>query len=266
MKRSTVRMIVGGVVILLAVGGLLIWNQLQQILAPPTLTVSYATVRSELPPNVSCAGGSTESGGIAKEILNLETDDIFVAGGSNPMSDEVWENYNFRLPILQNSTRNLMFQGSCFYRSPDVPSDCEGDACFSISEIADHTWLKLTTLVGVSCFPSEAGCSGETVEAGYVSINTIAKCHQITYEAGTIYELSDGTGNVYVMHATATGTPDLNAALPDGWTLNAREISEPLVLLPFGGGNDCYYNVLRDNLVQSYHQIAYAGERYPSSP
>jgi hypothetical protein len=35
------------------------------------------------------------------------------------------------------------------------------------------------------------------------------------------------------------------------------------VLLPFGGGDDCYYNVIRDNLVQSYHQIAYAADVYP---
>jgi hypothetical protein len=38
---------------------------------------------------------------------------------------------------------------------------------------------------------------------------------------------------------------------------------EPLELLPFGGGDACYYNIVRDNRVQSYHQYRYAKEWYP---
>jgi hypothetical protein len=138
-----------------------------------------------------------------------------------------------------------------------------GAACFTIDELLGYTWLKLTTVVGNSCFPDTAGCSGDQVKAGYVSINTIAKCHRLVYPGPTIYELADGKGNRYVMHATATGKPDLTATLPAGWTLTARDISEPLTLLPFGGGDSCYYNVIRDNLVQSYHQVAFSGVQYP---
>jgi hypothetical protein len=129
----------------------------------------------------------------------------------------------------------------------------------------DYTWLKLTTVIGQDCFPDASGCSGDRVEPGYVSITTIAKCHQIRYDGPLIYELSDGQGNRYVMHATATGTPDIEGVeLPAGWTVSARTIDEPLELLPFGGETDCYYNIVRDNLVQSYHQFAYAADLYPA--
>jgi hypothetical protein len=263
MKRRNVLIIAGIVLVIVVIGAVVGFSYLQSLLAPKPLDITYSTEQIALPEVYSCAGGREDSPGIAKEILNLETDDIFVAGGTNAMPDDVWQNYSFRLPIVQNSTRNLMFNGSCFFRSPDVPVDCEGEACFTIETIVDYTWLKLTTIVGQSCFPDANGCSGDVVNAGYVSINTIAKCHHIVYDSDVIYELSDGNGNLYVMHATATGTPDLNAALPTGWTLTERPLDEPLVLLPFGGGDNCYYNVVRDNLVQSYHQYAYSGETYP---
>lgn len=254
----------GGLLIVVLGGALLLLSYVQALLAPKPLEIRYATVQTAMPADATCAGGSEEGGGIAKEILNLETDDIYVAGGPNPISDESWEATRFRLPILKNSTRNLLFTGSCFFRSPDASTNCQGDACFTIEEIADYTWLKLTTVAGNDCYPDPSGCSGETVAPGYVSINTIAKCHRMVFAGPLVYELSDGRGNVYVMHATATGVPDVEGpTLPEGWSLRAVEIDEALTLLPFGGGDDCYYNVLRDNLVQSYHQITYADDTYP---
>lgn len=262
-KRRNLLVIAGIALAIGVIAAAIVVSYIRTLMAFKPLEISYATVQTLIPANASCAGRSEDSPGIAKEILNLETDDIYIAGGVNPMPDDVWLNYTFWLPLIKNSTRNLLFDGSCFFRSPDVPADCDGDACFSMSEIVDYTWLKLTTIIGQSCFPDASGCSAEVVNPGSLSITTIAKCHRITFEGPVIYELSDGNGNLYVMHATATGTPDLNPALPDGWTLTERTINEPLVLLPFGGGDSCYYNIVRDNLVQSYHQYAYAGEQYP---
>jgi hypothetical protein len=264
MTRTRLLVIGGILAAVIAVGAMLAISYIQQLTAPKPLTISYETVQTAMPEGAVCAGGSDESGGVAKEILNLQTDDIYVAGGVNPMPDDVWADYRFGLPLLKNSTRNLLFDGSCFFRSPDAPADCEGDACFTIEEIVSYTWLKLTTVAGNDCYPDASGCSGDTVNPGYVSVNTIAKCHRITYEGPTIYELSDGRGNVYVMHATATGIPDVTGPiLPEGWTLRAVAIDAPLEVLPFGGGDTCYFNVIRDNLVQAYHQIAYAGSVFP---
>ncbi len=263
MKRKTLFIIIGAVTALIAVAAIVGISYINTLTALKPLEISYSTVQTAMPDGAACAGGGQE-GGVAQEILNLETDYIYVAGSTNPMPADVWASYSFRLPLLQNSTRSLMFDGSCFFRSPGAPPTCQGEACFIIEEIVGYTWLNLTEIVGQSCFPDISGCSGDVVNPGFVSINTIAKCQRIAFDGPTIYDLTDGQGNRYVMHATDDGTPDIDAVLPAGWTLNERTIDEPLILLPFGGGDSCYYNIVRDNLVQSYHQYAYAGDTYPN--
>lgn len=264
LNRKTL-LIIGGVILaVLAVGAVMIYTRIQAYTAPKPLTISYQTVETLRPDGSGCAGDNADGPTIAKEILNLDTDNIYVAGGANPMPDDVWAGYTFRLPFFKNSTRDLLFSESCFFRSPDAPAHCIGQGCFTVETLFDYTWLKLTTIAGQACFPDVAGCNGDVVAAGYLSINTIAKCHQITYTSPEIYVLSDGTGNRYVMHATATGTPDLTTpVLPQGWTLEAVALDEPFTINPFGGGDDCYYNIVRDNLVQSYHQFEYADAVYP---
>jgi hypothetical protein len=268
MRLIPIGLLIGIVVAVLAVGGLAkVLGDVRSLMAPVPLKIRYATVQTAMPEDAKCAGADGERPAIAKEILNLKTHEIFVAGGSRPMPDDVWTRYRFRLPFLKNSTRHLLFTESCFFRSPGVPVDCTGEDCFDIHEIAGYTWLKLTEVVGQTCFPDASGSYRDVVKPGYISINTIAKCHRMVFPGPTIYELADGKGNKYVMHATATGKPDVTGpTLPTGWTLTERTITEPLVLLPFGGGDQCYYNVVRDNLVQSYHQYVYADDHYPPTP
>lgn len=258
-------LLIAGAVLLavVGVGAFLFYQYFQSLITFKPLTIGYATVQTLMPEGATCAGGSRENTGVAKEIIDLDKDLIYVAGGTNPMPDDMWANYRFGLPILKNSTRNLLFDGSCFFRSPSAPATCEGAACFLIADIVGYTWLELNSITGQSCFPDATGCSADVVKAGSVSVTTIAKCHRIIYNGPSVYELSDGKGNLYVMHATATGKPDLNPQLPAGWTVTERRITEPLELLPFGGDNACYYNIVRDNLVQSYHQYRYAGAQYP---
>jgi len=38
---------------------------------------------------------------------------------------------------------------------------------------------------------------------------------------------------------------------------------DPLVILPFGKGEECYFNIVGDHLGQGYHQYKYANEYYP---
>lgn len=264
MNKRNIWIGVGLIVMLLLIGGGLAYFRVQAWMDLPDLAISYQTVQTPRPEGSVCAGEGAEGPRIAKEILNLETDVIYVGGGPDAMPDEVWADYSFRLPLLKNSTRELLFDESCFFRSPGVDPACEGDACFTVEEIVGYSWLALTVVEGQSCYPDPSGCRADVVDPGYLSITTIAKCHEITYSGPTIYVLSDGLGNEAVMHATATGTPDIDhVALPEGWTLEARQIDAPFTILPFGGGTECHYNIIRDNLVQSYHQFAYAEERYP---
>jgi hypothetical protein len=222
---------------------------------------SYATVSTNKPANSPCLG---KGGGIAKEMLNAKSFEIVVAGGAGAISDTDWAALKPSFPWTKNSTRHLLFSDSCFFRSPGAPIDCSTENCFTTKQVYDHSWLLLTTVANTTCMPDSSGCPGQDVKPGFISVNTIDKCQVLIFSGPLIYELSDPAGNRYVMHATATGTPDLTGPqLPAGWKLEQKTISEPLVLNPHGGAGHCYYNIIRDNLVQSYHQYVYAGQRWP---
>lgn len=263
MKRSTLFIILGaiGVIALIAVAVIARYVSSLSELRP--LTITFPTSMLAVPEGAQCAGSEDVTGGIAKEILNAESGFIYIAGGANPIPDDVWATTRFRLPIIKNSTRNLLFNGSCFFRSPTAPADCQGSACFEIVGIDGYTWLSLTRIVGQECFPDAAGCNGDVVNPGYVSISTIGKCHRIVYNGPTIYVLTNARGEQFVMHATADGVPNLTPTLPAGWTLEARTIDSPLEVLPVGTADACYHNVLRDHLVQSYHQFRWVSDVYP---
>jgi hypothetical protein len=134
------------------VGAFLAYSYVHKLMVPVPLTISYATnAYAAMPNGASCAGGNDESTGIAKEILNLETYDIFVVGGSNAMSTDTWTNYRFYLPIMKNSTRQLLFNGSCFFRSPDVAATGVGDGCFSLQDIVANTTRSVSGSSWIAC-------------------------------------------------------------------------------------------------------------------
>lgn len=81
----------------------------------------------------------------------------------------------------------------------------------------------------------------------------------------SIYQLTDNRGNFFVMHATETGKPDTTVLLPKFWNLKKVMIKEPLIIKPFGGGNNCYFNILGDHLGQGYHQYVFADKFYPTN-
>jgi hypothetical protein len=51
--------------------------------------------------------------------------------------------------------------------------------------------------------------------------------------------------------------------LPEGWSLTKETLAAPLTVHPFGGGDRCFYNVIRDSKLQAYHQLSYASTSYP---
>jgi hypothetical protein len=231
-------------------------------IGPTDPNFSFETTLSARPAGSACIG--REGATVAKELINVRTFEIVLGGGANPMPDDEWADFRPRLPWLKNSTRFLLFDDSCFFRSPGGPPDCSGADCTIFREEFGHTWLLLTTMANITCYPDPSGCTNDTVAPGYLSFNTIDKCQQLTFNGPTIYELSDPVGNRFVMHATGTGTPELAAVqLPAGWQLTEVSLSEPLVIEPVGGGSACYYNIVRDNLVQSYHQYVYAAAQWP---
>lgn len=258
-------MIIGGLIILAIIAAITLNNflQLRSLTKFPTSVeagVSFQTIQSGRPEGSGCLN-EIPTEGLAKELINLESRTVILGIGEGSMPDDEWAQFEPSLPIAKNINRNVMFDSDCFYRSPGAPVDCEGEACRITEEFMGYEWMELSAIDSQDCLPvGETGCGQP--DLGVISVTVTRKCHQIIFE-DEIYDLADPAGNRYVMHANATGTPDLSVVLPEGWTLEKVMLDEPLEVLPFGGGDNCYHNVLRDNLGQGYHQYIFAGETYP---
>jgi hypothetical protein len=48
-----------------------------------------------------------------------------------------------------------------------------------------------------------------------------------------------------------------------GWSLKKVILKDPLILSPFGGGNECFFNIVGDHLGQGYHQYIFNNKWYP---
>jgi len=222
--------------------------------------VSYATSPIDWPENAPCLNEETPE--LAKEIIIGSTSTVVVSGGDNEISDEAWERYWPSLGNQKNSNRNLEFKESCFWRSPSSPRDCEGGECQVIVEADGYTWVELAQITAADCVPAEAGCQPFSVGSGELAFIVTKKCHEVVFRDKVI-ELVGPGGERAVMHATADGTPDLSVALPAGWSFEEHSLADPLVLHPFGTGDECFYNIIRDAKEQAYHQYEYAGAFYP---
>jgi hypothetical protein len=225
--------------------------------------IEYASVPSRWPADRECI--NQQRGAIvAKEVLMGRTRTVVVAGGPSPISDEDWVTFTPGMFNRKNSDRHTLFTRSCFARSPSAPADCVGDRCRRVLENEGHSWVELSKIEAVDCTPAEGGCDPAHVRRGQLAIVVTRKCHEMVF-GGRVFLLRGPHGEEAVMHATANGVPTTDVALPQGWQLREETPSEPLVLHPFGGGDACFYNILRDEKTQSYHQFRYAGPTYPSS-
>lgn len=245
-----------GVLALVAVAGVVYIQQTLAFGDPPTFDT---TAVGGAPDGAECRQVTGAVDGVAVELLDLGADEVYLADGDDPISREEFAQTSVRFPQTKNSERFVLFDSTCFHRTYSAPADCAGAGCFEIREFFDHTWVTLNQISGQACVPDPDGCDGDVVAPGYVSITVIDKCQDLTFSGPTINVLADGRGNEYVMHATATGAPDLTRpALPPGWSLQERPVDEPLELSPRGTDGRCYYPILRDDTLQSYHQFRYA--------
>jgi hypothetical protein len=138
--------------------------------------------------------------------------------------------------------------------------NCEGENCLIFREFKGYSWVELAEPLAVDFIPSKTDILKP--EPGHLVVKTIKKCQVLRYEKD-LYQLSDDKGNAYAMHATENGPPNLNAQLPEGFTLQYLALDTPLVIAPFGESGDCYFNIVGDHLGQGYHQYRYASDRYP---
>lgn len=199
--------------------------------------------------------------GTAKELINIKESLVVVSGGDNPILLEEWDNFKPRLPWKKNIDRNLLIDKTVFLRSPNASSECKGADCKTAMTYKGYSWLELAQPLAVDYIPAKTDMLKPA--EGHLVVKTIKKCQVVVFE-NEIYQMSDNKGNLYAMHATETGEPNLNVVLPDGWTLKKVSLKEPLIILPFGEKDDCFFNIVGDHLGQGFHQYQYANEYYPN--
>ena len=219
--------------------------------------LSYAASESPWPAAPVCLNDPGVA--VAREVLVGASRTVVVAGGDRAISPEAWASYTPSLGNRKNSDRHLLFTRSCFSRSPGTPASCTGDDCRQVIELDGYTWVALSKIEAADCI---GGCSNLEAKPGGLLVVVTRKCHELVFE-NEAYFLEGPNGERAVMHATADGQPTLDVSLPAGWSLKREVLASPLVLHPFGGGDECFYNVIRDHKLQSYHQLAYAGSQYP---
>ncbi len=198
--------------------------------------------------------------GLAKELVNIKEKMVIISGGSNPLPLSEWDAFKVRFPWQKNIDRHILINKTALVRSPGADSNCKGKDCLIERAYKDHSWIELAQPLAVDFIPSKTDLLKP--EEGYLVVKVIKKCQVLRFE-NEIYQLTDNQGNYYVMHATEVGAPNLEVVLPEGWTLKKVSLKEPLVILPFGKGEECYFNIVGDHLGQGYHQYKYASEYYP---
>ena len=198
--------------------------------------------------------------GLAKELINIREKMVIISGGSNPLPLNQWEELKVRFPWQKNIDRHILINKTALVRSPVTKANCNQTECLIERDYKGYSWVELAQPLAVDFIPSKTNMLKP--EKGYLVVKIIKKCQILRFE-NEIYQLTDNKGNYYVMHATETGEPNLNVVLPKGWTLKKVILQEPLVILPFGKGEDCYFNIVGDHLGQGYHQYKYANAYYP---
>ncbi len=216
--------------------------------------LKLTTIPMELPESLDWA-----TRGRAHELIEVNERLVVVSGGEHPISDEAWAKYQPPFGYQKNIERNLLFSRTAFLHSPGVDDSAVGSDRYRFRTFDRYTWLELAKPLAIDYIPE-----GQTTDllkpaAGHLVVKTILK-PQVLEFTGTIWQLSDGKGNLYVMHATENGTPTSDVALPNGWKVQRLELAAPLRILPMKGG---YFNIVGDNLGQGYHQYAYAGTTFP---
>ena len=198
--------------------------------------------------------------GLAKELINIKEKMVIISGGSNPLPLNRWEELKVRYPWQKNIDRHILINKTALVRSPNAKTNCNQTECLIERDYEGYSWIELAQPLAVDFIPSKTNMLKP--ERGYLVVKIIKKCQILRFE-NEIYQLTDNKGNFYVMHATETGEPNLDVILPKGWTLKKVILQEPLVIFPFGKGEDCYFNIVGDHLGQGYHQYKYANTYYP---
>ena len=202
---------------------------------------------------------------------------IFVAGGTNPIPSEVWDAYVADFGYTKNSTRTAVFGGYEVLSSPGYPT---GNFVY-YTDTQGYTWLW-NTQNRMAIYPFDQSeypnlttyQAGQTGSATPGSLQVFAnwKNQPMTFSAdGTMQHfITDKFGNTFILGAynQSYDTPEAvqrqfdAVVLPTGWTKDSRILDADLTIFPTSastGGNAEYeFNQIRDANQNNYFQYIFS--------
>jgi Ca2+-binding RTX toxin-like protein len=202
---------------------------------------------------------------------------VYIAGGTNTISDEDWKSYVPDFGYTKNSTRAVVFGGNGFLSSPGYPP---GTFVY-YTDTKGYTWLWNTQnrmaiypfdqslYPGLTIF--QAGGTG-SCPPGSLQVFANWKNHPMTFSAnGTKYHfIKDQYGNEYILGAynQSYTTPESvqnqfdSVVLPAGWTKDSHTLATDLTISPTtgstGGNYEYEFNQLRDANQNNYFQYIFS--------
>jgi hypothetical protein len=226
----------------------------------------------------------TMTGGFEIAYLgNIGTDyqgptQVYLAGGTNPMTAEAWDSYDPPDGYIKNTTRNVEFNSQEVLTSPD---SADGETYITTSD--EYTWLFVAQTVS-SNWPFDPADYSASYTSGYqaAAFTTTPPPGVIKYSANTKnavvtwlakdangqplerYFIRDAWGNLYIMQTSgATDEADVrsnffSAELPSGWRKFAGFLKRDLTTSPaYDSAGFSQFNIFRNSADDAFQQITW---------
>ena len=203
---------------------------------------------------------------------------VYLAGGTNPMTAAAWDAYVPPYGYIKNTTRNVEFESQQVLTSPDSAT---GETYITTSDY--YTWLFVAETVSAN-WPFDAADYTTPYTSGYeaAALTTTPPPGVIKYSANTKnamvtwlaknadgqpierYFIRDAWGNTYIMQTSgATDQADVrsnffSAVLPRGWRMYAGYLKRDLTTSPaYDSAGFAQFNIFRTSADDAFQQITW---------
>lgn len=213
---------------------------------------------------------------------------VYLAGGSNPITEEAWATYTPDPGFLLNTPRQGQFDVLEVLGSPFQPTgtytyitDTHGFTWQAVAAVDNRVYpFDADDYAGYSppiTSSAQAGFALTTPLPGTVQYNGNDKNHENTYyaEDGSgnpqlQHFVTDPWGNVYILKSVnaANDTPEKVAAavdaavLPEGWTKSSGYLDADTTYVPVWSGDVAHANEFRDSADSAWMQIEWGTSGY----
>lgn len=203
---------------------------------------------------------------------------VYLAGGTNPMTADAWDAYVPPDGYIKNTTRNVEFNSQDVLTSPDSTT---GETYITTSDT--YTWLFVAETVSAN-WPFDAADYTTSYSSGYeaAALTTTPPPGVVKYSANTKnalvtwlakdangqpierYFIRDAWGNTSIMQTS--GVTDqaqvrnnfFSAELPKGWRMFAGYLKRDLTTTPaYDSSGFAQFNLFRTSADDAFQQITW---------